>query len=78
VLKALGRPLPAKPSFDMDIWKLWRSSTDSDGTVWYRASFNCLQAADALYLHLGEVKKTYQISSTGVRRRIARPTGRNA
>ncbi len=28
VLKAQGRPLPPKPSFDMDISKLWRFSTD--------------------------------------------------
>ena len=28
VLKALGRPLPPKPSFDMDISKRWRFSTD--------------------------------------------------
>jgi alpha-glucosidase (family GH31 glycosyl hydrolase) len=63
VLKALGRPLPAKPSFDMDISKLWKSSTDSDGTVWYRASVQLpAKLPDALYLYLGEVEKTYQIS----------------
>jgi len=28
VLKALGRPLPPKPSFDMDISKQWKFSTD--------------------------------------------------
>jgi alpha-glucosidase (family GH31 glycosyl hydrolase) len=28
VLNALGRPLPPKPSFDLDISKLWRFSTD--------------------------------------------------
>jgi alpha-glucosidase (family GH31 glycosyl hydrolase) len=29
VLKALGRPLPATPSFDMDVSSLWRFSTDA-------------------------------------------------
>lgn len=66
VLKALGRPLPAKPSFDMDISRLWKSSTDSGGTVWYRASFQLpARLPDALYLYLGEVKKSYQISVNG-------------
>ncbi|MFL6606072.1 MAG: TIM-barrel domain-containing protein [Steroidobacteraceae bacterium] len=66
VLKALGRPLPAKPSFDLDISKLWRSSTGTDGTIWYRASVQLpAKLPDALYLYLGEVKKSYQISING-------------
>ena len=44
VLKALGRPLPPKPSFDLDISKLWRFSTDPHDQGlshhWYTTAHN--------------------------------------
>ena len=102
VLKALGRPVPPKPSFDLDISKLWRFSTDPldqglshhwyatdhddgrwkpirigmpwqdqgyktyHGIGWYRASVQLpARLPEALYVYLGEVKKTYRIFING-------------
>jgi alpha-glucosidase (family GH31 glycosyl hydrolase) len=66
VLQALGRPLPVRPSFDMDISKLLKLSTDPNGIGWYRASIQLpVKLPDALYLYVGEVTKTYQILVNG-------------
>ncbi|TLY76953.1 MAG: DUF5110 domain-containing protein, partial [Gammaproteobacteria bacterium] len=44
VLKALGRPLPPQPAFDLDISKLWRFSVDPHdqglSQHWYTAAHN--------------------------------------
>ena len=66
VLQALGRPLPAKPSFDLDISKLLRFSADPNGISWYRATIQLpAKLPDALYLYIGEVTKPYRIFVNG-------------
>jgi alpha-glucosidase (family GH31 glycosyl hydrolase) len=101
-LAALGRPLPAKPSFDRDISGGWNFATDPRdegfreqwfaphsnaarwrpirvglaweeqgfagyrGVGWYRTSVELpAKLPPALYLYLGEVRKTYRLFVNG-------------
>ena len=102
VLAALGRPLPAKPPFDLDISSGWTFATDPRdeglkdqwfaphssaahwrpirvglaweeqgfagyrGVGWYRTSVELpAKLPPALYLYLGEVRKTYRLFVNG-------------
>jgi hypothetical protein len=102
VLAALGRPPPAKPSFDLDISRGWSFATDPRdeglreqwfaphssaahwrpirvglaweaqgfagyrGVGWYRTSVELpAQLPPALYLYLGEVRKSYRLFVNG-------------
>jgi alpha-glucosidase (family GH31 glycosyl hydrolase) len=61
VLKALGRALPAQPSFDLPLRK-WSPTTDARGAAAYRASVQLpAELPGALYLYVGEAGGTYRV-----------------
>jgi alpha-glucosidase (family GH31 glycosyl hydrolase) len=88
VLAALGRPPPAKPTFDLDLSDGWSFSTEPRGkhwrpirigpswesqgypgyrgVGWYKRRVQLpAQAPAALYLYVGEVRKTYSVFVNG-------------
>jgi len=88
VLAALGRPLPARPTFDLELLHGWTFSkeprsghwlpiriglpwqeqgyADYRGVGWYRTTVQLpAQLPPALYLYVGEVRKSYRVLVNG-------------
>jgi alpha-glucosidase (family GH31 glycosyl hydrolase) len=64
-LKALGRPMPAPPSFDLPL-RDWSFTTDGAHVAWYSASVHLpSDLPKALYLYVGEAAGPYRVSVNG-------------
>jgi alpha-glucosidase (family GH31 glycosyl hydrolase) len=68
VLRALGRPMPPRPSYDRNLAGLLRYSPDPHeaGVGWYRASFRLpARLPPHVYLIIGQVAGSYRLFVNG-------------